>query len=474
MVHRDLVNGARGIAALIAYPLAERLEGRDVRSKHRALASAMSRDFTERRQRSWAALVDLVRFAAVSVPYYRDLFARIRFDPDKLTKDSRYLQDIPYLTKDLLKSEGERLLRLDHANFRKHIATTGGSTGASARIVYDHEAADWSSAVTRYARATVGDIGNTGRFRPELHFASKFPDAFPLADRLREHVKCLAMNRSNIFFSSFDAEELERIWRAIKSIRPHLVQAHPSTMFHLAHLIEARQGADKAFEIFESSGEQLDRQQRDAIARSLRCVVINRYGLAEAGVVAYQTDARDVAMLVFDPFCWPEIAAADGLDGTPVDDHAAGGELVVTTIRNRMMPLIRYRTGDLAVLDETPQGFIIREVIGRTHDVIELAGRKMPTHYLQDALNRIGGVRTFQVEIIQGRPLLRIVPETDSDRDRIRTRLAGWWGTGVDVQFIDSSELKLQGRHAKFRHVVGGSPDAPDNAATERHLASRP
>ena len=79
MVHRDLVNGARGIAALIAYPLAERLEGRDVRSKHRALASAMSRDFTERRQRSWAALVDLVRFAAVSVPYYRDLFARIRF-----------------------------------------------------------------------------------------------------------------------------------------------------------------------------------------------------------------------------------------------------------------------------------------------------------------------------------------------------------------------------------------------------------
>src|SRR5258705_246283 len=110
MLHRDLVNRFRGIAAVIAYPLAERFEGRDVRSKRRALASAMARDFAERRQQSWAALVDLVRFAAVNVPYYRDLFARIRFDPDKLTNDPRYLQDIPYLTKDLFESEGDRLL----------------------------------------------------------------------------------------------------------------------------------------------------------------------------------------------------------------------------------------------------------------------------------------------------------------------------------------------------------------------------
>ena len=272
----------------------------------------------------------------------------------------------------------------------------------------------------------------------------------------------------SVFFSSFDPEELERIWRAIKSIRPRLVQAHPSTMFHLAHLVETRQDTEKAFEIFESSGEQLDRKQRDAIARSLGCMVINRYGLAEAGVVAYQTDPRNLAMLVFDPFCWPEIAAVDGIDETPPHEHATGGELVVSTIRNRMMPLIRYRTGDLAVLGETSQGFIIHDMIGRTHDVIELAGRKIPTHYLQDALNRIGGVRTFQIEIDQGRPLLRIVREANGNPDRIRTRLAGWWGTGVDVQFIDSSELKLQGRRAKFRYVVGASANAPINAAMQR------
>jgi phenylacetate-coenzyme A ligase PaaK-like adenylate-forming protein len=476
MLHRAFMNGLRGlVASLVVYPLAERLEGRDVRSKRRAFASELGRRFAERRQRSWAALVDLVRFAGANVPYYRDLFARIGFDPEKLTRDPRYFQDLPYLTKDLIHSEGERLLRSDHASFRKHVAKTGGSTGHSAHIVYDQDAADWSSAVTRHARAAVAEIGKAGKigFRSELHFASKFPEAFPLADQLREYMKCLAMNRSNVFFSSLDPDELEKIWSKIKSIRPYLLHAHPSTIVHLAHFVEAHRGADKAFEIFESSGEMLSRKQRETIARVLRCVVIDRYGLAEVGVVAYQTDPQDTAMVVFDPFCWPEIATVDGSDELPCRDDATGGELVLTAIRNRMMPLVRYRTGDLAVLGETSRGFVIHEMIGRTHDVIELAGRRIPTNYLQDVLDRVGGIRTFQVEIVQGRPVLRIVPEPNSGLEGIRNRLAGWWGDAIDVQFIKPSDLKLQGWRCKFRHLVGAPAATSLDAAMESETASR-
>src|SRR5262245_35802270 len=312
MRHRVLINGTRGLlAALIVYPLAERLQGRDIRSKSRALALEMRRPFAERRRGSWEALVDLLRFSGVAVPYYRDLFARIGFDPEKLTRDPRYLQDLPYLTKDIIRSEGERLLRIDHAGARKHVMKTGGSTGASAKIIYDQDAADWSSAVTRYARSTIdgSQEGGIGA-RTELHFASRFPEQFPLIDRLRERVKCLATNRHNIFFSTLDPAELAEIWRTIKSIRPHLVHCHPSTMFHLAQFVAMRGGHDKAFDIFESSGELLEPRQREAIAKTLCCTVIDRYGLAEAGVVAYQTDRRDAGMLVFDPFCWPEIAVA--------------------------------------------------------------------------------------------------------------------------------------------------------------------
>jgi phenylacetate-CoA ligase len=456
MLQRTLINGARGATAtLLAYPLAERLEGRDVRSKVRALDREMASPFAERRLRSFAAVVDTVRHACANVPYYRDLFARISFDPEKLLIDESYLQDIPYLTKDIIRAEGERLLRDDHGAVRKHVSKTGGSTGPAARIIYDQAAADWSSAVTRHARNRIGKR----HFHSELHFASKFPEQFPLRDRLREHAKCLAMNRHNVFFASFEPGELEAIWRNIKRIRPHLVHGHPSTMYHLALHVGSREGAAGVFGVFESSGELLSSHQRDTIARVFRCDVVDRYGLAEAGIVAYQSSLTDLSMLVLDPIAWPE---ASGVGATASERDRKTGELVITTTTNRMMPLIRYRTGDIAVVEQTARGFVLAELVGRIHDVVEIAGERRPTHYIQDVLDRIGGIREFQIELREQRPLLRLVPEDGADTGGIRDRIARYWGGAVDVEFIAPSDLRLLGARRKFRHLVAEQAAATD------------
>jgi phenylacetate-CoA ligase len=468
MFHRGFMDGLRSLTAeYVFYPLAERLEQRDVRSKCKALADEMTIDFAERRRRSWAALVRTVQFAGAHVPYYRDLFARIRFDPENLTGDARYLQDLPYLTKDVIRSEGERLLRSDYAKFYKHVSKTGGSTGPAATIIYDQEAADWSSAVTRYARSTIGKT----KFQSELHFASRFPDAFPLLDRVREGLKCLAMNRHNIFFSSFDRDELQTIKHKIESIRPYLVHSHPSTIVQIAMLTETPPSGGQAFAIFESSGELLTPRQREVISQRLGCIVIDRYGLAEVGIVAYQIDHQDSALRVFDPFCWPEIAPLENSDELGWREDANGGELVVTALKNRMMPLIRYRTGDLASLESSDDGFVIRHLDGRVHNVVEIAGRKVPTHYVQDILNRIPGIVEFQIKVGNSRPELCIVPENDADLEAICKRLIAWWGNAIDIKFIKSSELTLVGWRSKLRHVVV-VPAHPVRAAADPHNVS--
>lgn len=451
MLHRLLINGFKGLSAgLVAYPIAERMEGRDIRSKRRLFAAEMALPAAERRARAWAEAIDMVRFAAVNVPYYKSLFSQIGFDPEKLVRDPKYWLDIPHLTKDIIRAEGERLLRSDHANFRKFDAKTGGSTGPSAHIYYDQDGADWTSAVVRYAR---GEIGNH-HMRSELHFASKFPDEIPWKAKLREDLKCFAMNRHNIFFSTFEPDELEAIWQKIRSIRPHLVHGHPSTLYQLALHVEKRHGGGKAFSIFESSGELLEKRQRETIARALRCTVIDRYGLAEAGVVAYQTDKNDPAMQVFDPLAWPEIVERDSSAELPEYGDARRGDLLITGLKNRLMPLIRYVTGDMAVMGESARGFIIHEMVGRTHDVIRIGDKQLPTHYVQDVLDRVGGINEFQIVMRDGKPVFRIVPEAGADAEGIRARLAGWWGDAVAVEFIDAGELKLQGWRAKFRHLV--------------------
>jgi phenylacetate-CoA ligase len=427
------------LARRVLYPAAERLQGRQVRTKIAAIAAHRGLPPAERRAAAQQALAAMVGWAGICVPYYRDLFRRLAFDPALLARDPARLEALPYLTKEIIRAEGPRLLREDHADqLPRHSSRTGGSTGPAAEIWYDQEAADWSSAVTRHARASIGKHHGLS----ELHLASRFPETFPLRDRLKEQAKCLAMNRSNAFIADFDAPSLQALWRRIKDVRPYLVHGHPSTLYHLARHVEAACGADQAFAVFESSGELLEPLQRTTIARALRCRVVDRYGLAEFGVVAYQVRGDEAALDLYDDQVWPETDA---------------GELVLTGLRNRMMPLIRYRTGDLATLGESGNGPMLSDLVGRIHDVVEIAGRRYPTHYVQDLLQRIGGVAEFQVTAA-ARPELRLVAEPGADQAAIRDRLAAWWGDAVAVRFIDPAALVLQGHRGKFRHLVPTAP----------------
>ncbi len=96
----------------------------------------------------------------------------------------------------------------------------------------------------------------------------------------------------------------------------------------------------------------------------------------------------------------------------------------------------------------------LRDVVGRIHDVVRIGGRSYPTHYLQDLLDRIGGVAEFQVEQKNGRLLLRLVAEGSAPREEIARRVRSWWGGDVETEFTGFEGLKRFGRQAKFRYLV--------------------
>ena len=98
------------LSALVAYPIAERIEKRDIRNKRSELRSYYKLPFVARKQVMRTRLADIVEFAGANVPYYKDLFRTHGFDPAILRKDSAYLQDLPYLTKDIVREQGRRLL----------------------------------------------------------------------------------------------------------------------------------------------------------------------------------------------------------------------------------------------------------------------------------------------------------------------------------------------------------------------------
>lgn len=437
-----LLKGMAG--AYVAYPIAESREQRSVRPKVAELRRYYEQPFAQRRKIALDRLVSILQFAGEHVPYYRDLFRERQFDPLKAGQDPRHLEDLPYLTKDVIREQGARLFSRPLEEVRHHACKTGGSTGLSCTIFYDQVAADYSSAVTFYARRRIGKHG----YRSELHFACRFPDEVVPQWPSREDFKCFAMNRSNIFFDRIDDTGLEEMWRTLKHRKPYLAHGHPSTMYALACYIERKYGSDKAFSVFESSGELLEPQQREVIERALRCRVIDRYGLAELGVMAYEVDGHENGFQILDSEGWPENRVEhDGVDGT----H----ELILTGFRNRLMPLIRYATGDMARVEERENGFFLTDVVGRIHDVVPINGVAHPTHHIQDMLDhRVGGIQEFQIDLRTSPPTLRIVLEPWANEEDTTRKLRGYWGDAFTVAYVGHDALVRVGRRAKFRHVV--------------------
>ena len=138
-----------------------------------------------------------------------------------------------------------------------------------------------------------------------------------------------------------------------------------------------------------------------AIERTWGCQVLTHYGLTEAGFGwAVQCGAReghhlravDLLLEIVDPDTGARLAP-----GQP-------GEIVLTTLRNEAMPLLRYRTGDLGRLLDGPcrcGGVTPRlgRVEGRLAGHLPLGrGAGLSIHLLDEAVFALPAVRGFEAE----------------------------------------------------------------------------
>ena len=157
---------------------------------------------------------------------------------------------------------------------------------------------------------------------------------------------------------------------ALEQFDPVVIHAYPSSAAALAAWLNAagRSYGGGALRGVMTSSETLEPSVRAAVERAFGVRVFDWYGQAErvaaigtceAGRYHVLTDYGDVALLE--------------LDGR--DDGAC--ELVGTSLNNAAMPLVRYRTGDTVMPDDTPCpcGRVfptIKAVTGRQEPVVTL------------------------------------------------------------------------------------------------------
>lgn len=437
-----MISTMRALRANLSFPLAERYTRRHILGKKAQLDAWKTEDADTKNRRTHASLCNVVEYAAKHVPYYHNLFRRIRFDPEKLRGDIRHFQDIPFLTKETILSQPEQFLSDEFPRSTLIERKTSGSTGLTLSFYYSKDDLDWASAVVFHLNEAI----SRNLSDREVHLIYVNPNAQHVGafESMRERLKLMAVNRANVKIRELSEETVRLHLQAIRAQQPYLLYGLPST---LKALIQFAQDVSKyrdLCEYFVSSGETLDARSAQFIYEAIGCKVINRYGNAEFGAVAQS--ASDTQMLrVVDGVTFPEYFDIQGY-----------AEIVLTTLVGRAMPLIRYRTGDLGTVEQLQDGsHELSGIQGRLHDLVDFGGRTLTTSFIAACLHTKFRIHDFQiVQRNKQLPEFRVVTDYPEQLPAIGKELAVIVGMPVKVSRVRPTDLIRKGRQMKFAHYV--------------------
>ncbi|MCE7008203.1 phenylacetate--CoA ligase [Kibdelosporangium philippinense] len=166
----------------------------------------------------------------------------------------------------------------------------------------------------------------------------------------------------------------DRQIRLIQDLKPDVLTCTPSYAIHLG---EALNNEPTSLKVGIFGAEPWTEEMRAQIENLLGIRALDIYGLSEIigpGVACESLDSGGMLNVAEDHFF---VEAVDP-DGNPVPDGTPG-ELVFTTLTKTGMPLIRYRTGDVASLADPLPGKPrtlkrMSKLKGRTDDMLIIRG----------------------------------------------------------------------------------------------------
>ncbi len=339
-------------------------------------------------------LINLVDFCYKKQPFYKESMDKINLKP----KDIKGIEDIkklPFTTKTHLRDHYPFGLLTMPVNQLAEIHASSGTTGKPTVVAYAQEDLQvWSDVMSRAmvcAGAKPGDLVHNGYgyglFTGGLgvHYGSlngKFP-VIPVSSG--------ATKRQLMLIQDFE---------------PKILTCTPSYTLFLAEEAKAL-GIDPktlSIKIGILGAEPWSDSMRQEIENTWGFKAMDIYGLSEiiGPGVAIECCGQDGLHFAADHF-YPEI-----IDPATGEEVPAGqdGELVITTLTKKAMPLLRYRTRDIVSINYEPCSHCgrtlprISKVKGRTDDMLIIRGVNVFPSQIESVLLMVEGVEPhYYIEV---------------------------------------------------------------------------
>ncbi len=404
-------------------------------------------------QQQFAQLNLLVKHAYQTVPFYREHFRGASFDPGAKLTPERFAQ-LPLLRRRDIQSAGQALLSqqvpTDHGEVGS--GKTSGSTGIP---------------IQYFSTQLTGFLFNVLSLRDNLWHGRDFRRKLAV---IRESIKHSARDAwgiptSAIFdtgpYVSLDIRtDLATQLTWLQEEQPDYLVSYPSNIEALAALCVAKGIRLEGLREVRTLSETLSPELRVACREAWGVPIADMYSASEIGYIALQCPdyehyhIQSEAVLV-------EVLSAEGQPCGPGEI----GRIVLTSLHNFAMPLIRYEIGDYVQLGEPcPCGRglpVITRIMGRLRNLVTLPdGRQnwpiLRTRYLMEVfpLRQIQVVQRsleqIEVKLVVARPLL---PEEESKYIAI---LQGSLGYPFQISFSyhDAIPRSASGKYEDFVSAI--------------------
>lgn len=237
-----------------------------------------------------------------------------------------------------------------------------------------------------------------------------------------------------------DAARLAAWARFIRSWRPTLLQGYASILAALARFVVDERLAmpDSLLGVY-STAEVLTDEQREIIEQAFSCKVFNQYGSREIPNIA--CECRHGNMHVFTDMVWLE---------------SVGGPLLITSLTNRLMPMIRYENGDSGELLEgecacgLPFPLMQMEVCRQNDFIVAPGGKRLHPSFFNRLLYGKTQVAQYQfVQEVPGKVALRLVaavPLAERETAEMKAVIAAE-GLLLEIDYVQDIGRTASGKH---------------------------
>ncbi len=243
-------------------------------------------------------------------------------------------------------------------------------------------------------------------------------------------------------------KELAHMAAEIIDWAPQFLDVDPVHGMRFALYCEANGITFPSLKFILCSYEFVSVVHKKILARVFGVPVFNLYGSTETGHLLMENTVGEMKPAYETAFL--ELVDAD----------AAGiGALIVTTLTNDFMPLLRYRIGDLAQKTETPYGNSYT-VHGRARDVLTARdGQRVTTWQVDQCFAGANGFAHYELRQEEnGDGTLRFVPDaivpTEADLQKVTARLESLLGFAIQTEAMKTLVPAASGKFRLTARIV--------------------